>query len=164
MPRKESNQLSVYCRKCKDYTQSTNPVTIRRSSDNFYDIYITCSICNTEKYKRLNPAQKKLLPKDILDLPIKSEVFDDGTKEGGIFPLIPLIGAIAAGVSALAGAGGAVAGAVQRGQANSEQARHNRALEDIARGKGFESNLVPKQEMIERCIAFLRENGIDVLF
>ena len=59
-------------------------------------------------------------------------------KSGGILPLIPLIGAIAA---ALGGAGaltGGIATAVTKAKNSSEMARHNRAIEKSL-GNGLSS-------------------------
>jgi hypothetical protein len=104
------------------------------------NIFLTgvCIICKETKVKKLNQKQRNCLPNEILSIPINNEVKDNIEKDGGTLPIIPLIGAIAAGISALTGAAGVTASTILKAKENAEQSRHNQALENIARGSGIQ--------------------------
>ena len=98
-----------------------------------------CSIANKLKTKYLNIKQVNLLPDEIRNAPDNTTFTNSIERNGGSIPLLPLIWAIAAGINALASAGGATASAVISAKTFAEQERHNRELEAAARGNGLTS-------------------------
>ena len=54
MPRKQSSEVRLYCLKCKDYTQSIEPIIIKKDVGCRFHIKAMCSICNKFKTKFLN--------------------------------------------------------------------------------------------------------------
>jgi ribosomal protein L44E len=172
MPKAKTTELRIKCTKCKDFTQSIEPVVIKRFGANKFNIKVACSICKKYKTKTLNEMQRKLLPKEIQDMPENTEIVNNIEKDGGLFPLIPLIGAIAAGISALAGVGGVTANAILKSKENNEQERHNKAVEDIARGSGIEETSpiagvmgspgYDDDALIDKSIKFLHGKGFKI--
>ncbi len=66
-------------------------------------------------------------------------------KTGGFIPLLTLIPIIASALGAAGGITGAIAGAVSAAKSNSEQARHNKAIEEqLKSGSGIVSDVVGK--------------------
>ena len=65
MPRKQSSDVRLYCLKCKDYTQSIEPIIIKKDVSSLFHMKAMCLICNKFKTKFLNLEQVKLLPKEI---------------------------------------------------------------------------------------------------
>ena len=61
MLKKQSTEVRLYCIKCKDYTQSIEPIIIIKNAGNWYYIKAMCSICNKLKTKFSNLKQVKLL-------------------------------------------------------------------------------------------------------
>jgi len=79
-------------------------------------------------------------------------------KLGGFLPLIPLI---AGAIAAAGGLTGGIASAVSAAKSNAEQARHNRAIEDITRaelskttGSGMKCS-----KLLSKCECELKKNG-----
>ena len=84
-----------------------------------------CLICNKFKSKYLNIKQINLLLDEIRNAPDKITFRDTIERNGVIIPLVPLIGAIAAGITALASAGGATATVVISAKNSAKQERQS---------------------------------------
>ena len=155
MPRERNHELSIPCTYCGENTQSIEPISIKRSAAKRYYIKAKCIICGKIKSKFLNDAQRKQLSQEVLDIPIGTTVDNNiTTKEGGILPLIPLIGAIAAGISALTGVAGTVASTVLNSKKNDEEQRHHREMESITKnavgsGAGESHTVLPKGRTLD---------------
>ena len=167
MPRRPNYEIRLRCKNCKEFTQSINPIIIKKETNNRFHIKAVCSICNKLKTKYLNIEQVNLLPDEIKNAPDNTTFTDTIVRNGGILPLLPLIGAIAAGITALASAGGATASAVISAKNSAQQERHNRELEAAARGNGLDKNIQPLKgmtddELIHRSIEFLTGKGFSV--
>ena len=144
MPRRPNNEIRLRCNTCKEFTQSINPIIIIMEKNNRFHIKAVCSICNQFKTKYLNIEQVKLLPDEINNAPDNTTFTDNIVKNSWILPLLPLIGAIAAGITALASVGGATAIAVISAKSFGEQEIHHRQLEDIAKGNGISNKGVDR--------------------
>ena len=112
MPKKYSSEIGLYCVKCKDYTQSIEPIVVKKEESNRYHIKALCLICNKFKTKFLNLDQVKLLPNEIREsengLTFKNTIIRDGKA----LPLLALIPLIIAGISALTSVAGTTASVV----------------------------------------------------
>ena len=87
-----------------------------------------CSICNKYMTKFLNLEQVKLLQNEI-KISVEGSTFTNTIeRNGGILPIIPLIAAVAAGISVIASAGGATANAIISAKNSAEEKRHHREL------------------------------------
>ena len=91
-----------------------------------------CSICNKFKTKFLNLEQVKLLPDETKNSVDDSTFTNTIERNNAILPIIPLIMAVTAGISALASAGKATASAIISAKNSAEDERHHRELEKIA--------------------------------
>ena len=112
MPRQPNSEIRLKYASCNDFTQTIGPIIISKLSENRYHIKAVCSICNKFKSKLLNKEQVKLLPNEIQQAADNTTFTNTIERNGGLLPIIPLIGAIAAGISALASAGGVAAYAI----------------------------------------------------
>ena len=142
MPRLSNSVIRLKCANCKDYTQTINPIIINKLSENRYHIKAVCSICNKFKSKFLNKEQIMLLPNEIQQTTNNTTFTNTIERNGGLLPIIPLIGAIAAGVSALASVGGTTASAIISAKNSAEQERHNKQLEDITKGNSISNDVI----------------------
>ena len=158
MPRLPNSEIRLKCANCKDYSQTINPIIITKLTENRYHIKAVCSICNKFKSKFLNKEQIILLPNEIQQTTNNTTFTNTIERNGGIIPLTPLINAIAAGISALASAGGATASAIISAKNSAKQERHNKQFEDIARKIGI-SNDVIKTDQDPESTSF---NGIGI--
>ena len=77
------------------------------------------------------------MPDEIKNAPDNTTFNDTIERNGGVLPLVGIIGAIAAGITALSTAGGETANAILSAQKNKEDERHHKELESIARGEGI---------------------------
>ena len=102
-----------------------------------------------------------LLPNEIQQATYTTTFTNTIERNGGLLPIIPLIGAIAAGISALASAGGATASDIISAKYSAEQERHNKQLEDIARGNGISNDVINTNQNPES--TSLNGNGINPL-
>jgi hypothetical protein len=102
------------------------------------------------------------LPKEVLDMQVGSSITNNIVREGAILPIIPLIGLIASGISALVGTAGTVASTVLNAKRNEEEARHNRALEDAVKGSGIETDIT-EDELVNKSIRFLSGKGFKIV-
>ena len=88
-------------------------------------------------------------------------------KTGGILVLLPLLGALFAGLTAAGSTAGVVANSVLQANKNEEQERHNKEIEKISRGEGLSEHdggfipLVPLHTAIVGGITAL-ENGVNI--
>ena len=156
MPRKQSSDVRLYCLKCKDYTQSIEHIIIKNDVGSRFHIKAMCSICNKFKTKFLNLEQVKLLPKEIRESEDGSIFTNTIERNGGIIPLIHLIGDIAAGISALASAGGATASAIISAMNSAEEERHHRELEKNAgSGQSDSVNILKNDNNLQTIVTFI---------
>ena len=112
MPRQPNLEIRLKCNNCKDFTQTINPIIINKLTKNRYHIKAVCSICNKFKTKFLNKEQIKLLPVELKQAGNNTTFNNTIERNGGIIPLLPLIGAIAMGISTLTATGGATTSAI----------------------------------------------------
>ena len=156
MPRKQSSDVRLYCLKCKDYTQSIEPIIIKKDVGSRFHIKAMCSICNKFKTKFLSLEQVKLLPDEIRNSVDGSTFTNTIERNGGILPIIPLIMAVTAGISALASAGGATASAIISAKNSAEDERHHRELEKIAgSGQSDSVNILKNDNNLQTIIPFI---------
>ena len=164
MTRRTNMEVRIMCQKCNDFTESTEPITIKRFKGQNFDIQCKCVVCNKLKRKRLNKLQRKLLPDEVINMPENSEVVNNINRDGGILPILPLLGAIFAGVSALTGVGGTVASAVINSKKANEEKRHNEAMEQIANnvatGKGWAD--LSESEKYDTSVKYLQGKGFQI--
>ena len=156
----QTKYLGLKCSRCKAITETKEPICFSRSGNNKYHITGTCVICNKLKSKVMNKHQRMCLPEEIIKMQIGSRITNNIERNGGILPIIPLIGAIAAGISALTGAAGVTANAVLKSKENAEQARHNRVLEEAVKGSGIEPT---EDELVDKSIRFLSGKGFKII-
>ena len=85
-------------------------------------------------------------------------------KKGGILPLLTLIPLIAGAIGAAGGLAGGVASAVTGARSNTEQARHNRAIEEqMKSGTGVISDTAAKIPIIGNVLApILKKLGMGI--
>ena len=155
MPRKQSLEVRLYCLKCKYYTQSIKPIIINKDVGSRFHIKAMCSICNKFKTKFLNLKQVKLLP-DVIKHSVDGSTFTNTIeRNGGLIPIIPLIAAIAAGVSALASAGSATASAIISAKNSAEDERHHKQLEKISRGNSISNDVIKYDNNLQTIVSFI---------
>ena len=143
MVRNTSNELRLKCNYCKEFTQSLGRIIFKKERGNRFHIRATCVICNKQKSKYLNKAQVDILPPELKDAEDNKTFVDNiETKTGGIIPILPVIAAIAAGITALSTAGGVAANTIISAKNSAETERHNKELEHIARGNGLNNTEV----------------------
>ena len=119
----------------------------------------------------------KTLPNEIKNS-VDGSIFKNTIERiGGLIPIIPMIGAIAMGISALASAAGTTASVVLANKQANETKRHNKHIEQIA-GNGISNEGIkidePKfisdkalpvkktitdDELINKSMKFLRGKG-----
>ena len=155
MPRKESSEVRLYCLKCKDYTQFIEPIIIKMDVGIRFHIKAMCSICNKFKSKFLNLEQVKLLPDEIKNSFDGSTFTNTIERNGGIIPIIPLIAAIAAGVSALASAWSATASAIISAKNSAEDERHHKQLEQISRGNSISNDVINNNNNLQTIVPLI---------
>ena len=105
MPRKPSLEIKLWWNKCKEYTQTTNPIIIKKEAGNRFHIKSVCLVCNKYKNKYLNIEQVNLLPDEIKKAPDNTAFTENIIKDGNALPLLTLIPAIFAGIQALTSVG-----------------------------------------------------------
>ena len=98
MPRKANRELKIRCCNCKEFTSSIEPIIINNVKENRVQLSCICSICNKTKY--LNKAQIALLPEEVRSSSDNSVFVNKIERARGLIPLLALIPAIAAGVTA----------------------------------------------------------------
>ena len=152
MPRRPNLEIRLRCKTCKEFAQSINFIIIKKETNNRFYIKAVCLICNKFKTKYLNIEQINLLLGEIRNAFDNTTFTDTIERNGGIIPFLPLIGAIAAGITALASAGGATASAVISAKNSAKQERHNRELEAAARGNGLDEDLQFLKGMSDRAL------------
>ena len=117
-------------------------VTVRISKDNLTG-QMMLPLTQTQ-VKKLNKAKSV---KTGVQLRLSKGQLNHMEKTGGFLPLLALIPLIAGAVGAAGAATGGIASAVSAAKSNAEQARHNRAIEEMNRealktGEGVLSNVV----------------------
>ena len=132
MPRKETLEVRLYCFKCKDFTQSINPITVSKLIKNRYHIKARCSICNKFKSYLLNYEQIKVLPDEIKTAPENSTFNNDTIRDRKALPLLAIIPLVIAGISALTSVAGSTASVLLANNQANETERHYKQIEQIA--------------------------------
>ena len=105
MPISNSTELRIPCQNCRRinkytspiYSETISPIIIKRLAENRYHFQGVCIICQKIKSKYLNQAQRKILPKEILEMPIGKS--SDDIKIGGLEPFTMSL--ITAGIALL---------------------------------------------------------------
>ena len=154
MARKSSTEVRIKCLKCNDYTQSIPPVMIKKYDNNKYQLTTVCYCCNNSKTKKANMSQIALLPDEIKNAPNGKLFVNDIEKDGGILPILPLILAIAAGVTAVSTAAGTVASNVIQKQKNDAEIEIQKSLA----GKG----ILSEEEQLHKYVNKLEGMGFRV--
>ena len=155
MPRKQSSEVRLYCLKCKDYTQSKEPIIIKKDVGCRFHIKAMCSICNKFKTRFLNLEQVKLLPDEIKNSVDGSTFTNTIERNGGIIPIISLIMAVTAGISALASAGSATASAIISAKNSAEDEKHHRELDSISRGTSISNDVIKNDNNLQTIVTFI---------
>ena len=99
--------------------------------------------------KTLNKADMKHLPPEIIAAADKTEF------NGGILPLLPLLGLIFGGISAASAVAGTTASAVLQKQKNDEEKRSNEEKERIMREAAKGEGIPEDEDEIKKTIALL---------
>lgn len=115
-------------------------VTIRISAKNVNTTSANVSLSLTKT--QINKIHKAVTQNKGIQLKISARQLKSSSikKDGGFLPLLALLPAI---LGAAGGVAGGIASAVNSSKQTAEQARHNKAIEDIAKqqsGSGFISN------------------------
>jgi len=167
----------LWCTHCRKYTDQVNNNLLFVKTTRSIQLKIMCAICSRPKSKYIPNKVLNQFPdiKEVLtQLPSKGKVSEKSLndKEGGILPLLPLLGSIFGGISAAGAAGGAAAGITQavhnKQKADfelEEQKRHNLEVEKLARGEAIkmhDSIEEEEKEMIESAKEFLSGKGYSI--
>ena len=164
----------LWCSHCKLFTDQVNDNLLFVKTTRNIQLKIMCAKCSRPKSQYISNKVLHQFPdiKQVLDtLPIKGKVTEKNIvdKEGGILPLLPLLGAIFGGISAAGAAGGAAAGITQavhnKQKADfelEEQKRHNIEVEKIARGQALHNDEDIEEEMIASAKEFLTGKGYSI--
>ena len=128
-----TEKKKIRCLKCGKETDSEEPVFIKKSKNDRYFILLTCAVCKKNKSISVGKEKLKRLPKEHRDKIKELEADDDYKFEGGLLPLLPLLGAIFSGIAAASTATGAIANTVISKKSADEEKRHNEAREKILR-------------------------------
>ncbi len=173
---KNQADIRVKCKLCESYSQTIEPITIEkitgRGQKTKYLFSGICIICNKKKNKTLTNQQVRLLPNEIRNAPTGT-VFNNSVENNGeALPLLPLIGAIAAGITALSAAAGTTANTIIQAKKAEEEKRHNLAVEDIAKGGDLkeepdsptsnDTSSMSETELIDKSILFLQSKGFKI--
>ena len=146
-----TEKKKIRCLKCGKETDSEEPVFIKKSKNGRYFILLTCAVCKKNKSISVGKEKLKRLPKEHRDKIKELEADDDYKFEGGLLPLLPLLGAIFSGIAAASTATGAIANTVISNKRADEEKRHNEEREKIMReaakqGSGLSSVSNEEQE------------------
>ncbi len=118
--RPESTELQIECPYCRHFTQSINPIVIKKIKGNRYQISAKCIICKRTKGKTLNKTQVKELPNEIKNSEYGSIFANEIERKGSAFPLALLLPLITAGIRALPDIGKTIYNAVKGNGINGE--------------------------------------------
>lgn len=123
--------------KIKNALKKKCDATIRISSKNISSNNSNIILPMTKT--QISGLQKAMKLNKGLQIKFSQRQLQNGTfkKDGGLLPLLALLPAI---LAAAGGVTGGIASAVNSSKQTAEQARHNKAIEDIARGSGFVSD------------------------
>src|SRR5215470_6965039 len=83
-------------------------------------------------------------------------------KIGGFLPLLTLIPLVAGAIGAAGGLTGGIASAVSAAKANNEQARHNRAIEEITRAELSKAGASTGSGIVSDVAPFLQKFGLGI--
>ena len=141
-------EVSIRCKSCKTLSKTIEPTFLTRLEEKKYNIKGKCGNCGKHKSKDLNRKQIALLPDEAKNIPVGSMV-NQVEKNGGILPLAALIPLILGGIGAASGVAGTVASSVINKQKADEEARHNRASEEIMRQAAAKGGALSESEVNE---------------
>ena len=161
-----------HCLSCKMNTlNASDTFTLTKNKKN-WGLTLRCAQCGKGKHCFLRKTQSNCLPQELQKAEVGTVItqadYDD--KYGGILPLLALLPLIFKGVAAAGAAAGAATGIAKA----VEESRHNKEIENIARGNGV-SNAIgsdshsdshnmkgenPKDK-IEKYVKFLQGYGFD---
>ena len=120
MPRRLNYETRIRCHTCHNYTQSIEPVIIKKEFVSRFHFKAVCVICNKFKTKYLNQEKVKVLPNEIKDS-IDGSTFTNTIERNGILiSIIPLISTIVIGISTLPSQGTIVSGVLPNKQTNEQ--------------------------------------------
>jgi hypothetical protein len=129
------NQLQKIANAVHDNTE----VTLRLSKSNFdvhgYNLPLTQTQINKLSNGEIHDLKFSSNQIKYINNKLKKHA---GIKNGGFLPLAALIPVIATVLGGLGSVAGTIASTVQKGQANSENERHNKELENQLKGSGYE--------------------------
>jgi hypothetical protein len=116
----ENNINRVHCNKCKDYKYLHKPWYIVKKKGKYGDLISirgVCPDCHSSQSRKLSQVLIKMEAREIFKAyPYGEYKLDEEgnitNKDGGILPLLPLLGVIFGGITAASGVAGATAGAV----------------------------------------------------
>ncbi len=149
------------CLSCKTSTLNASDTFTLTRNKKTWGLTLRCAQCGKRKHSFLKKEQTNCLPKELQNAEIGTVITqaDYEDKYGGILPLLALLPLIFKGVMAAGAAAGAATGI-----ANAvEGSRHNKEMENIARGNGIHSikdNKDPKDK-IEKYVKILQGYGFD---
>lgn len=158
-----------HCLSCKTSTLNSSDTFTLTRNQKTWGLTLRCAQCGKGKHSFLRKNQTTCLPKELQDAEIGTVITqaDYEDKYGGILPLVALLPLIFKGVAAAVGAAGAATGIAKA----VEESRHNKELENIARGNAIgkavgdginsiKDNKDPKDK-IEKYVKFLQGYGFD---
>ena len=119
----------TYCFACKKETECLNP-QLKKSKNNRLCLSSNCA-CGKKKNSFIKKEIIKRFPSEVRKQ--LKEVNPGERFQGGILPLLPLLGLIFSGIGAASGVAGAVAKSVINKQKADEEKRHHEEQERIMR-------------------------------
>ena len=163
-----------HCLSCKMNTlNASDTFTLTKNKKN-WGLTLRCAQCGKGKHCFLRKTQANCLPEELQEADVGTVItqadYDD--KYGGILPLLALLPLIFKGVAAAGVAAGAATGIAKA----VEESRHNKEIENIARGNGLSngvsngvsnsiSNIISNsknpKDKIEKYVKFLQGYGFD---
>ena len=138
-----TERKGMNCSNCKKVTDTKEPVFVKKSKKgNRYYLQAYCADCPKKKSRPVAETEFKCLSKEqqkeIKNLDNGDEHALD-SNNGGLLPLLPLLGAIFSGIAAASTATGAIANTVISKKSADEEKRHNEAREKILREAASEA-------------------------
>ena len=94
-------ETRLKCKRCHQFTQTTEPIRIHKFNKDKFQFTGTCYICNCLKSKNMNREQISILPDEIKNSIIGSKFVDTYIKDGCITPVLltPILGLILKGLT-----------------------------------------------------------------
>ena len=161
----QNNEINrVHCVKCKEYKLLNEPWHIVKKKGKFGDIISfkgVCPDCKTSQIKKLSNGLLKPEAKEVFSSYSYGEYKLDSNgniqnKDGGILPLLPLLGLVFTGIGAASGVAGTTAGIVLGIKKNEEEERANRLLYEQQEAKN-KAELEEERRKNDELIKAVRE-------